>query len=539
MFFPILFVIAALASFGQHAHPTDRSEKPVSAGLPNTGNYAFPIRTASAEAQKYFNAGMAMVYGFNHDEAQRLFRRARQLDPAAPMPVWGMALSLGRHINNEPEEAREKAAWEAIAAAKKLLDGAPDHEKRYVAALAARYSPDPKADRAQLSRNYAAAMAAMYRDSPDDPDAATLYAESLMNLHPWKYWDKEGKPFETTATFVAVLEEVLRRWPDHPGANHYYIHAVEASQNPERALAAANRLGTLVPDAGHLVHMPSHVYVRTGDWKSAEDANLSAVAVDKAFVQRQPDAGLYSMMYYPHNIHFLLYARGTQGDCEGAASAAKDLVAQVTPGLEAMGMLQIFIAWDYHLSMWCPDRPVPAAPAAKYPLSTLAFAHAEGTRAAWKKDRKAAEHAMSQLRAAAKQIAPETFYEPAFTAAYSELAEASLGARLAEAGGNTAEAIAQWKKAVAAQDRLRYDEPPMWPYPVRQSLGAALLRAGRAAEAEVVLRDAIRLQRREPRVLFLLVKSLAAQGKAREAGLIEAEFRAVWKGAADPDPATL
>jgi len=280
----LMFLVSA-GLHGQHAH-TDHSKGGSAANaLPAIGEYSFPIHTTNPACQKYFNAGLAMIYGFNYDEAQRLFARAAALDPKSPMPHWGMALSLGSHINNEPEATRERKAWDAIARAGGLAAGAPAHEQRYIDALMSRYPSDPKDDRKQLARNYASAMAALHHDFPDDPDAATLYAESLMNLNPWKFWGAGGVPAENTLEFVSVLENVLRRWPDHPGANHYFIHAVEASPNPERALAAANRLAKLVPSAGHLVHMPSHIYARLGHWDpfaSTRDFHcmkLSAVAL--------------------------------------------------------------------------------------------------------------------------------------------------------------------------------------------------------------------------------------------------------------------
>ena len=474
-----------------------------------------------------------MIYGFNHEEAQRLFARAAQLDPKSAMPHWGMALSLGSHINNEPEAVREQKAWEAIARAKALAANAPPHEQRYVTALAARYSPDPKADRKQLARNYAAAMAALHRDYPDDPDAATLYAESLMNLNPWKYWGADGSPLEGTATFVAVLESVLRRWPEHPGANHYYIHAVEASPNPERALASANRLGKLVPAAGHLVHMPSHIYARLGDWDPAAAANADAVAVDRAYLKGKPADGLYPLMYAPHNIHFLLYAQGAQGRCAAAESTGKELIAQVAPGLAAMPMLQGFVAYVYQLSVWCPSVALPSPPEEKYALANVAYQYAKGTRAAWANDPAAAKAALAALRAAAAKVAPDTIYEPAYTSAYLQVAASSLEARIAAAAGDLSAAAAHWRTAVAAQDALRYDEPPIWYSQTRQSLGAVLFRAGKLDDAEAVLRDSLVRQPRNGRALFLLRNTLAAKGQARQAALVDAEFQSAWKGAPD------
>lgn len=525
-----LIVLAVGIAAAQHAH-TAAVKKDVVSKVPvsGLGNFHFAIETRSPAAQKYFDGGLALIYGFNHDEAQRMFQRAAEADPSSPMPWWGIALSWGSHINNEPEAAREKHAWDAIAKARarSLAANAPAHERRYVEALAARYSDDEKADRKQLARNYAAAMKALARDYPDDPDAATLYAESVMNLNPWKYWKADGAPEDGTLEFVGELERVLQRWPQHPGANHYYIHAVEASPHPERALAAANRLGALVPAAGHLVHMPSHIYARTGDWEQAAQSNAQAVAADRAYLKGKPQEGMYPLMYYPHNIHFLLYARGAQGQCTEAAAAGKDLVAQVAPGIDAMPMLQGFVAYVYQLSVWCPPVPLAAPPAPKYALATVAYQYAKGTRAAWAKDVAGARAALAALREAAKSVAPETIYEPAYTKAYLTVAEESLLARIADASGDLAAAVPHWRTAVAAQDTLRYDEPPIWFYQVRQSLGAALLRAGQREEAATVLREALRQQRRDPRTLFLLMKALTG----READLVRAEFEALWKGA--------
>lgn len=532
----IAFFSLSLIVSGQSAHQHGSSPESATGLLPNAGEYAFPISATNAEAQRYFNQGVAMIYGFNHDEAQRLFRRAAELDPKTPMPWWGIALSLGSHINNDPENTREALAWEAISKARLLAANSPVHEKRYVEALAVRYSADAKADRKQLARNYRAAMAALHRDFPDDPDAATLYAESIMNLNPWKYWTKDGKPEEDTLEFVSILESVLRRVPEHPGANHYYIHAVEASPNPERALAAANRLGKLVPAAGHLVHMPSHIYARTGMWQEAAQSNAEAVRVDRAYLHGKPQNTIYPLMYYPHNIHFLLYANMAQGDCAGAAQAARDLYAQVSPGLDMMPMLQGFVGYTYQLSVACPAVLLAAPPASKYALATVAWQYANGTLEARKGNTAKVREALDAMRTAAKNVAPETIYAPEFTAAYLEVAQHSLEARLA--GKDYAAAIEHWKQAVAAQDRLRYDEPPIWFYQVRQSLAAAYFQSGQFDLAEKALRESLQVQIRDPRTLFLLWKTLEAKGWPREAALIEAEFRSVWKAGAEPPKVT-
>lgn len=517
----------------QHNHGADPLSMPsAKALLTGAGNYHFAITTKSPEAQKFFNQGIAQLYGFNHDEAFRLFKRAAELDPAAAMPVWGMALTLGSHINNGPDPAREAAAFQTITKARSLAANAPPHERAYVEALTARYSADPKADTAQLAKNYVAAMAKLHERYPDDPDAATLYAEALMNLNPWKYWDKQGNPLGETARFVAVFESVLQRWPDHPGANHYYIHAVEASKSPERALPSAQRLATLVPGAGHLVHMPSHIYARTGDWELAAKSNEAAVRADRVYLKGRPQEGLYPLMYHPHNLHFLVYARASQGRCQAAARATVELRQQVLPGLDAMPMIQTFLTYDSLVPLWCPSLPAPAtAPSEKYPLMRAMHHYASGVRAAWDGKTDAALRELEAFRKFAPLVPPDMIYEAAYTAAHLRVAEKSLEAWIATASGKPQDAVGRWREAVTAYDELRYDEPPLWYYPVRQSLAAALLRDGAAAQAEMVLREALSANPRDPRLLFLLWKSLAAQSKTREAALAETQYRAAWAGA--------
>jgi tetratricopeptide (TPR) repeat protein len=529
----LMLLGGAWQAAAQHEHGSDPLAMPAAKSpLAGGGNYHFPITTRNPEAQKFFNQGIAQLYGFNHDEAFRLFKRAAELDPAAVMPVWGMALTLGSHINNGPDAARESAAYKTISKARALTAGAPEHERAYVEALAARYSSDLKADTAQLARDYSEAMGILHARYPDDPDAATLYAEALMNLNPWKYWDREGKPLGETARFVAVLEGVLRRWPEHPGANHYYIHAVEASKQPERALPSAQRLGSLVPGAGHLVHMPGHIFARTGDWELAARANEAAVRADRAYLKGRPQEGLYPLMYHPHNIHFLAYARASQGRCQAAAKATSELRQQVLPGLDAMAMIQAFLTYDWLVPLWCPSLPLPEAkPAEKYPLLRAMHHYAAGVRAAWAGQASAARRELDAFRRVAPQVPPDMIYEVDYTAAYLRVAEKSLEAWIATASSDAAGAVRLWREALAAYDELRYDEPPLWYYNVRQSLGAALLRAGEYSEAEKTLREGLAANPRDGRMLFLLWKSMAAQGKTRAAALAESDYRAAWAGA--------
>src|SRR5919204_4005375 len=311
---------------------------------PGLGNYHHPITTKNPEAQTYFNQGLTLLYSFNHDEAGRYFRRAAELDPEAAMPYWGLALSIGPNYNDTAvDENRAKATHEAVQKALERAPGASAREQDYIRALAKRYpSANPKSDWKRFHLDYSNAMRELVKKYPDDLDATTMFAESLMMLRPWQLWTHEGKPAPGTLELVAVLESVLKRNPDHPGASHFYIHAVEASPNLERAIPSANRLMTLVPGAGHLVHMPGHIFLQTGDYELAARTNVQAVAADKAFVQRTGATGVYPLMYWTHNIHFISYARAQQGRYEEAKQAAQEMVQNVGEADLQMQMLEGF-----------------------------------------------------------------------------------------------------------------------------------------------------------------------------------------------------
>ena len=296
-----ILVLGSSLLYAQHNHPASAGTKPAEL-LEGLGEHVHPIETSSALAQKFFNQGLALIYGFNHDEAARLFGRAAELDPKSPMPHWGIALALGPNYNLPPMPEREEKAWRAIEKAIELAKSAPQNERDYIAALVKRYSKDPQEDRKKLAVNYKDAMKQVMERYPDDLDAATIYAESLMNLRPWALWSAEGTPAEDTLEILDILENVLRRNPNHPGANHYYIHAVEASKNPEKALPSALRLGSLMPGAGHMVHMPSHIFIRTGDHEASATVNETAAAVDKRYIERSGAKGMYPLMYYSHDV---------------------------------------------------------------------------------------------------------------------------------------------------------------------------------------------------------------------------------------------
>jgi hypothetical protein len=517
-------------------HPAD---KPAGRAVltPGLGDVRHPVSTRVPEAQQFFDQGLAYLYAFNHDEATRSFARAAELDPALAMAYWGVAVSKGPNYNLDADDEQWKAAYAALQTALKLADAAPEPERDYVRALAKRYGPDPKADRKPLAAAYKQAMGELARKYPDDLDAATLYAESAMNLRPWKLWGADGKPAEGTEEILAVLESVLRRNPNHTGANHYYIHAVEASPAPERGLASAARLRTLAPAAGHLVHMPAHIHMRVGDYAAAADANERAAAADEAYIRARKPVGAYPMMYYPHNLHFLAAARAFQGRAADAQAAADRLTAHVGPHVAAMPMLEGFLVMPHQVRVrfhkWDDILAAPPPPEAQKTVRavwhfTRALAHlAKGDAAKADREREA-------FRTARKAVPEEAMVSDQNSAAkVLLLADTVLDARFALAGKDRPKAVSLLRAAVKLEDELSYVEPPDWILPTREALGAALLLGGEAAEAETVFRDNLRKYPREGRSLFGLRESLTAGKKDHAARLVDLEFRAAW-AAADP-----
>ena len=512
------------------------SAKPADLSLTAVGRQHHLIATKNEEAQLYFDQGITLIYGFNHEEAARAFERASELDSSSPMPLWGIALAVGPNYNMDVDAEREKLGYETVQKAQKLAANSPQVEKDYVAALVTRYSGDARPDYKKLSRDYAAAMKALSEKYPDDLDAATLYAESLMNLNPWKLWSHDGKPGENTEEIVRVLESVLARDPNHAGANHYYIHAVEASPSPERALPSAHRLDTLVPQAGHLVHMPAHIYERTGFYELAARNNEEAAKVDRAYAQKaEREGSLYDLMYHSHNEHFLAMAASMAGNYAQAKQAADALAARLMPHAKMMPMLDAFIMapiWvDTRFGKW------DAILARPEPLKEL-----PGTHVMWRYSRAISYAAGGKIDAAEKERAlfaqEAAAFPPDAMLGEQNKANAVLGvashvieARIAAAQGQRDAAIGHWKKAVEIQDTLNYDEPADWYYPVRESLGAALLAAGKAADAESVFREDLRQNPRNPRSLFGLQEAMRAQGKEADATWVDRQFRETWKDA--------
>jgi len=519
---------------GQHDHADTRS-RPVTLD-PGLSAAHHAIQTTNPEAQKFFDQGLTLIYAFNHDEAVRSFQKASELDPASSMPLWGIALALGPNINQDVDPEREKAAYEAAQRALGLAEGAQENERAYVAAVATRYSNDPKADLKALAVRYRDAMRALVERYPDDLDAATLYAESLMDLHPWQLWSLSGAPTEGTLDIVRVLESVLARDANHVGANHYYIHATEASLTPERALDSARRLETLVPAAGHLVHMPAHTYMRTGNYAGAVKANAIAAEVDRKYIADAGPNGFYPTMYYNHNLDFLATAAMMTGQFARASQAADELVKNVEPILADMPMVEPFAAkklyvllrfakWDEALKLPMPD--------ARATITTALFhcgrgvAHAGMSAVADAGRDRTAYHAAKQRVAADAVIG----YNPA--SAVFQVCDAVLDARIAAASSDLDGAIRSWEKAVAAEDTLSYDEPADWFYPTRESLGAAYYRARRFQDADRTFREDLERNPGNPRSLFALWQMVGVTGEPDDPMtlLLRRRFREAWTDA--------
>jgi cytochrome c-type biogenesis protein CcmH/NrfG len=511
--------------------------------LPGLGDVHHPVSTTNPKAQQFFDQGLKLVYGFNHDEARRSFQRAAELDPKLAMAWWGVALTLGPNYNLPVDPEREKAAYDAIQHALALQDNGSEPERGYINALAARYSNDPHADLHALDVAYKDAMAKLVARYPDDLDAVTLYAESMMNLNPWKLWTADGRPAEGTEEIVATLESVLKRDPNHLGANHYYIHAVEASRDPERALPSAERLAKLAPAAGHLVHMPAHIYARVGDHAASAHCNELAAAADKRFLAQTGEQGVYPMMYYSHNLHFLAYAASMRGDFAEAKSAAAKLVANVAPGVKAMPPLEGFLPtpmivlfafehWDDILKLPAPDPSLRITNAVWHSLRGIAFANTGNAIEAQKEQQ--AFHEM------AAKIPPDTMYDQLNkAAAVFKVHEHLLSAAIAHCQHAEKSAIDSLHNAITAEDALSYSEPPAWYPPLRSMLGRLLLANKQPADAEKVFRADLDRNPRDARALSGLRDALRAQDRQYEADQIDRQFRAAWKVAsADTRPSS-
>jgi tetratricopeptide (TPR) repeat protein len=528
--FLLLFPVAVLA---QHGHAPAKAPAPVALES-GVGDSNHPVSTTNAEAQKFFNQGLAYIYAFNHAEAIRSFKQATELDPQLAMGYWGMALALGSNYNVPADGPSLITAYNNLQKAIELAPKASAQDRAYIEALAKRYSGDVQADQNKLGVDYKNAMRDLTKRYPDDLDAATLYAESMMNLHPWHLWTLDGKPAEDTLEIVSVLESVLRRNPNHSGANHYYIHAVEASVNPDRALPSAERLGKVAPGAGHLVHMPSHIYIRTGDYQKAAQVNVDAIAVDRAYMTKAGGEGLYPMIYYHHNIHFLAAASAHKGRYADSIKAARELEASVAPHLKAMPMLEMFRPypivsmvrfghWDEILKEPKPDEGLKI---------TTGFWHfARGSAYVAMNQTANAEAELQALQTLTKSLPAEARMFNNAAGDILNIADLVLAGKIALARGDKQNGVALLNKAAAAEDATSYAEPADWDLPVREVLGGVLLSNGDNAAAEKVFREELRRHRGNGRALFGLGESLKKQGKKAEAQKVTREFQTAWKDA--------
>lgn len=528
-----LIVVLPLAAFAQHEHPAAPARQAVF--MPGLGDVHHPITTRNPEAQKFFDQGLALIWGFNHEEALLSFQRASELDPDCAMAYWGIALAVGPNYNDpEPDANREKMAWDALQHGLALASHAAPAEQDYLRALATRYTNEPKPDVEQFARFYKIAMGELVKKYPDDLDAAVLYAESAMDLRPWQLWTADGKPAEGTEEIVSTLESVLKRDPNHIGANHLYIHAVEASPHPERALASANRLAKLAPAAGHLVHMPSHIYIRIGDYANAVRANEEAAEVDRQYIQKFHVTGMYPAMYYSHNLHFLAIAASMDGRFSEANDAAEQLVDNTAPLVKDMPMVEVFLPtrilvlvrfhrWDEVLKLPEPDAAA---------LATRALWHfARGMAYAQNSKTYEADYERRALFAAANNVPEDATFGFNRTRDILSLAAHILEGHISLARVSISAAVEHFRQAAQIEDGLRYDEPPDWFIPARESLGRAYMIANQYDDAEKVFREELVHYPHSGRALFGLWQCLKSEGKKAEAKQTELEFRAAWKNA--------
>jgi tetratricopeptide (TPR) repeat protein len=502
--------------------------------LQNLGAHTFAVTTRSRRAQQFINQGLNLAYGFNHAEAGRAFKEAARLDPRCAMAYWGQALVLGPNINVPMDPSAEPAALELAQKAAALKAGASPRERAYIDALARRYSGRAE-ERGQRDRDYAEAMGAVARRYPADLDAAVLYAEALMDLRPWDYWLRDGTAQPGTREAVALLESVLKRNPLHPGANHLYIHLMEPTENARAAEAAADRLLPLMPGAGHMVHMPSHIYMRVGRYADAAAANEKAIAADEDYIAQCRAQGVYPLGYYPHNIHFLWWAATFQGRGTAAVEAALKTASKVPPdALKDLPFLQAFLVVPYwawtRFGRW-DDILAQAAPAADTLFARGVWHYARGRALAAKGRLDEAEAELLRLRAIVAD--PELPRTPATFSTNTpdgvlRVAPEVLAGDIALGRGDLPRAITHLETAVRLEDALNYTEPADWHFPVRPSLAAALQRAGRAAEAEVVYWEDLRRNPENGWALFGLAQSLRAQKKDALAAAVEERFQKAW-----------
>ncbi|MCU1299710.1 MAG: Tetratricopeptide [Acidobacteriaceae bacterium] len=531
----VLLASLSFVSLFAQEHTAHHQESSVTL-MSGLGDLHHPVSTSNPQAQQFFDQGLRLIYSFNHDEAARSFAHAADLDPKLAIAYWGVAEAIGPNYNDPASDERFMKAHEAIQKAVDLSANASPSEKAYIQAMALRFPADAKADRRKAAESYHDAMREVAKTFPDDLDAATLFAESGMNLHPWGLWHPDGTPEAGTEEIVTTLESVMKRDPNHLGAVHYYIHTVEASPTPERALAGANKLASLAPAAGHIVHMPAHVYIRTGDYEAAVKTNEQAAAVDRAYLKASGAQGIYPMMYYSHNLHFIAMCAAMNGNYPESKKNADLLAAHVGPHVKEMppleGFMTIPLAVDVRFHRWNDILNMPQ-PSPDMKITTIFWHFSRGMALAGTGKTSEAE-AEYKIVADAEQNTPEdvVFAMPVNNKAKDimKIAKDVLGAKIATANKDYSGAITTLTEAVAVEDSLKYGEPPDWFFPVRESLGAALLVKGDSTGAEKVFRADLERNPRNPRSLFGLQQSLKAQSRDYDAGFVEHQLHSSWKG---------
>jgi tetratricopeptide (TPR) repeat protein len=516
-------------------HASDLQSHPVVL-VTGLGDLHHPVSTKNAQAQQFFDQGLRFIYAFNHDEAGRSFQHAAELDPKLAMAYWGVAEAVGPNYNDPADPDRYQHAHSAVQKAVDLSEQASPSDRAYVQALAKRFPADPKSDLKRAAEDYRDAMRQVVSEFPDDLDAATLFAEAGMNLHPWGLWHVDGTPETGTDEIVSTLESVMKRDPNHLGAVHYYIHAVEASPTPERALAGANKLAALAPGAGHIVHMPAHIYIRTGDYEAAVKTNVDAATVDRAYIKTTGVQGIYPMMYYSHNLHFIAMCSAMNGNYGESRKNADLLVENVGPHVKDMppleGFMTIPMAVEIRFHHWNEILKMPQ-PDSSMKTATVFWHFGRGLALASTGKLNEAEAEYKIVSDAEAATPPDVIFQMPINNKAKDImkiAEDVLGAKIAEAKKDNGAAIAMLREAVALQDTLKYGEPPDWFFPVRESLGAIMLMNGDAAGAEKVFRDDLDRNLRNPRSLWGLHQALLEQKRGYDAGFVQKRFESSWKG---------
>jgi tetratricopeptide (TPR) repeat protein len=534
------FLYGALLCLGMASaqdHSMHAQGRPVTL-IAGIGDAHHPVSTHNPQAQQFFDQGLRFIYAFNHDEAARSFQHAAELDPKLAMAYWGVAEALGPNYNDPADPERYQQAHEAVQKAMDLSANASESDQAYIQAMAKRFPADSKSDLKKAAEDYRDAMRLVVSKFPDDLDAATLFAEAGMNLRPWGLWHVDGTPETGTDEIVSTLESVMKRDPNHLGAIHYYIHAVEASATPERALAGADRLAAMAPAAGHIVHMPAHVYIRTGDYEAAVKTNEQAASVDRAYIKATGVQGIYPLMYYSHNLHFIAMCAAMNGNYAESRKNADLLVGNVGPHVKDMppleGFMTIPMAVEIRFHHWHEILRMPE-PSAEMKTATVFWHFGRGLALAGIGKVPEAEAEYKAVSDAEAATPPDVIFQMPINNKAKDImriARDVLGAKIAVTKKENTAAIALLREAVALQDTLKYGEPPDWFFPVRESLGGVLLMTGDGAGAEKVFRDDLDRNLRNPRSLWGLHQALLQQKREYDAGFIQKQFEVAWKGGA-------